>query len=106
MSHNTKKHNYTSNKRNNNSNVFNYNKRFKMSDGQTSSFTTQNDSSGKLIFDPRKSDCLSWELSKPKIIQVFDINKCWDFVNYHDYIITDEDGNVEIEEEELDKNPK
>jgi len=60
----------------------------------------------KSYFYPKKSDCLSCELAKPKIIEAFDINKCWDFVNYHDYLITDEDGNVEIEEEELDKKPK
>jgi hypothetical protein len=107
MFRNTKKQNYTSNKRNNNSNVFNHNnKRFKMSDGPTLSINTKNDSSGNIIFDPKRSDCLSWEPAKPKIIQVFDINKCWDFVNYHDYIITDEDGNCEIEEEELESKPK
>jgi hypothetical protein len=67
-----------------------------MSDGPTLSINTKNDSSGNLIFDPKRSDCLSWELAKPKIIEVFDIdiNKCWDFVNYHDYIITDEDGKI------------
>ena len=77
-----------------------------MSDGSTLSIVTQNDSGANLIFNPKKSDCLSWELAKPKIIEAFDINKCWDFVNYHDYLITDEDGNVEIEEEELEAKPK
>ena len=77
-----------------------------MSDGSTLSIVTQNDSSGNIIFDPKRSDCLSWELAKPKIIQVFHINKCWDFVNYHDYIITDEDGSYEFEEEELEQRPR
>ncbi len=72
-----------------------------MSDGSTLSLVTQNDSCANLIFNPKKSDCLSCEPAKPKIIEAFDINKCWVFVNYHDYLITHEDGNVEIEEEEL-----
>jgi hypothetical protein len=107
----TKKPNYTSNKRNFNSdqgnNTFNYrNKKLKMSERSTLSIIAKNDSSANLIFNSRKSDCLSWELAKPKIIEAFDINKCWDVVNYHDSLITDEDGNAEIAEEELKPRPK